>query len=370
MASIEVVEKAIEFRNPEYVPIELVEVPGIWDDYGALPREEVTEEFLPLQGFDAIQAIYSWVFDEEGKTAQGDRLRRDEWGCLQKVPVSGEYTYLVIEEPLRDWDRISRYRFPEPARADAWFEEITRSLTRYPGKFINGFIDPGVTLVALNLRGYEELLIDYYQHMDRVRYLMDGIWEYQKEIVRRWKKAGAHAVSLYEEWGTQDRMYVPPEWWREHMKPFYRRVFDFIHSEGLYAGMGIDGSILEILDDLKEIGLDILDNRQPVLLGIDNLARAGGGRLCIKASNDMQLSLPVKTPGEIEREALELCEKLGTARGGGFIGLVFRWERIKLPLENVLASYRGFRKAGRKKAGRSSAWQNPQTGINRTVGSR
>ena len=107
--------------------------------------------------------------------------------------------------------------------------------------------------------------------------------------------------------------------------------------------MGIDGWVLEILDDLKEIGLDILDNRQPVLLGIDNLARAGGGRLCVKASNDMQLSLPDKSPEEVEREARELCQKLGADRHGGFFGLVFKWERIRLPLENVLASYRGFR---------------------------
>jgi hypothetical protein len=343
VVSIEVVKKAIEFRNPEYIPVELVEVPGIWDDYGALPRDRVDEDFLPLQDFDSIQAIYSWVFEEQGTTPEGDRLRRDEWGCLQRVPSEAEYTYVVIEEPLKDWDNISRYRFPDPSRADAWFEEMAEAFKRYDGKFINGFIDPGITLVALNMRGYEELLIDYYRHLERVRYLMDGIWEYQKEIVRKWKRAGAHAVSLYEEWATQDRMYVSPAWWRENMKPFYRRVFDFIHQEGLYTGMGVDGWVLEILDDLKEIGLDILDNRQPGLLGIDNLARAGGGRLCIKASNDMQLSLPDKSPEAVEREARELCEKLGAARHGGFIGLVFKWERIRLPIENVLASYRGFR---------------------------
>ena len=126
------------------------------------------------------------------------------------------------------------------------------------------------------------------------------------------------------------------------MKGFYERAFDFIHQQGMYAGMGLDGSVLPILDDLKEIGLDILDNRQPVLVGIDNLARAGGGRLCVKASNDMQLTLPSGSPREIRGEAETLVRKLGLERGGGFIGLVFKWERIKLPMENVLASYEGF----------------------------
>jgi hypothetical protein len=342
VASLDVVRKAIDFDHPEHIPIELVEVPGIWDDYGTLPPSACPQDFAPLRDFDAIQAIYSWVFQDHGKDPEGNTLRMDEWGCLQKVPGNGEYTYLVIEQPLKDWENVSSYRFPDPSATDSWFSEINSALRRYPEKFIDAFIDPGITLVALNIRGYEELLIDYYQNMDRVRYLFDGIWEYQKEIVRRWKKAGAHAVSLYEEWATQAGMYVSPEWWRENMKSFYERVFDFIHQQGMYAGMGLDGSVLPILDDLKEIGLDILDNRQPVLVGIDNLARAGGGRLCVKASNDMQLTLPSGSPREVREEAETLVRKLGLERGGGFIGLVFKWERIKLPMENVLASYEGF----------------------------
>ena len=342
MSSIDVVKKAIAFDNPERIPIELVEVPDIYDDYGTIPRDTVDRTFPPLKDFDSIQAIYSWVFEELGKDVNGDRLRRDEWGCLQKIPSSGEYTYLIIEEPLKDWNHISSYTFPDPSVSDEWFLNIEKSLKKYPGKFVNAFIDPGVTLVALNMRGYENLLIDYYKHFDRVRYLFDGIWEFQKEIVKKWKTVGAHAVSLYEEWATQDRMYVAPEWWRQNMKPFYRKVFDFIHEQGLYTGMGLDGWIMDIIDDLQEIGLDILDNRQPVLLGINNLAQAGNGRLCVKASNDMQLSLPGKTPSEVRQEAVELAQRLGFERGGGFIGLVFKWERICLPIENVLASYEGF----------------------------
>lgn len=43
-------------------------------------------------------------------------------------------------------------------------------------------------------------------------------------------------------------------------------------------------------------------------------------------------------------EAEELARKLGVKRGGGFMAMVFKWERIKLPMENVLASLDGFNK--------------------------
>jgi hypothetical protein len=340
------VRKAVEFGGPERIPIELVDVPGVYDDYGTIDPEGVDKGFQPLGDFDVVQATYHWVFRDLGEDREGNVLREDEWGCRQKIPKNGEYAYFVLNNPLRNWDDLGAYRFPDPSVADGWFSSMARSLKRYPGKFVNAFIDPGVTLVALNLRGYEELLVDYHTGFDRVRYLFDAVWDFQKELVRKWKRAGAHAVSLYEEWATQDRTYVSPEWWRERVKPFYRKAFDFIHGEGMYAGMGLDGYVLPILDDLKEIGLDILDNRQPVLLGVENLAKAGGGRICVKASCDMQLSLPRKSPGEVEREAAELANRLGRERNGGFIGLVFKWERIRIPAENVLASYRGFRGPG------------------------
>jgi len=351
MDRIEVVKKAIEFRGPDYIPIELVEIPGVYDDYGTLDRGRVDGAFPPLRDFDVVQATYSWVFEDLGTDAEGNRMRRDEWGCVQKIPKGGEYTYHVIREPLRNWDDIRCYRFPDPSVTDGWFRKMEKGLKRHRGKFVNAFIDPGVTLVALNLRGYENLLVDYYTEFDRVAYLFDAVWEFQKELVRRWKRIGAHAVSVYEEWASQDRTYVSPEWWRSRMKPFYKKMFDFIHAEGLYTGLGLDGNVAAFLDDFKEIGLDILDNRQPLLIGVDRLAAAGSGRLCVKASADMQSSLPVKTPQEVRSEAEELARRLGFQRGGGFIGLVYKWERLKIPMENVLASYDGFHHFKRDKGG-------------------
>jgi len=74
MNSVDVVKKAIEFDDPDYIPIELVEVPGVYDDYGTIPREMVDESFPPLKDFDAIQAIFPWVCEEMGRDENGDRL--------------------------------------------------------------------------------------------------------------------------------------------------------------------------------------------------------------------------------------------------------------------------------------------------------
>ena len=40
--------KAITFKNPENIPLELVEVPGIFDDYQTVDREKVDKTFEGL----------------------------------------------------------------------------------------------------------------------------------------------------------------------------------------------------------------------------------------------------------------------------------------------------------------------------------
>ncbi len=142
-------------------------------------------------------------------------------------------------------------------------------------------------------------------------------------------------------------MLISPKLFREHINPFYKKIFGHIHKLGMYAGCGLDGKTLDILPDMKEAGLDVLDCRQPLLMGIDNLAKICNGKLCVKSSIDMQRTLPHGTKEEIFREGEELVHKLG-GRNGGFIALVIRWAILEYPEENVIASAEAFNRFRRK----------------------
>ena len=336
--------KAIEFKNPDYIPLELIEIPGLWDEYMTISEDEVDKDFAALKDFDIAEVYYSWLLEKTGEDKDGNTLCSNEWGNIIMMPKNRKYSHLVLEEPLsKDWDKVKKYKFPNPDVADKYIQKkMNVAKSNYSDKFITLYLDPGISLWGIFLRGYEDLLIDYYKYFERVEYLFSGIWEFQKEIIKKFKKAGIHAVHFYEEWADQRSLYVSPQWFRDKMKPFYKKVYDYVHDLGLYTGIGSDGNITGILGDFKEAGLDVLDNRQPLLLGIDNLAKAAGGKLCIKGSVDMQLSYPVKKPDEVKKEAEELAFKLGIQRNGGFIAFVYKWERLNIPIENVMASLEGF----------------------------
>jgi len=339
---IEVVKKALEFKNPQWLPLEIIDVPGIYDDYGRGEAEAV--KFIPgTENFDALQATYSWTLQDKGKDEEGNFLYEDEWGCRRMLPKGGEYAHLLLSSPIEGWKNWESYTFPSPEVTDSFFAQMEVNLKPYGDRFVAAYLDPGPVLFAIDLLGFDELLMSIATQPEKVVMLLEKIWEYQKELAKRWKKIGAHMVYLFDEWASQDRLLCSPTVWRSYFKEYYRKVFSDIHNLGMYAGLGLDGNVLEILPDLKEVGMDAIDLRQPYAIGLDELASAAGGKLCYKCSVDMQKTLPTATPEEIRRETSEIFEKLGT-RQGGLIALVYRWETLQLPEENVIASAEGFNK--------------------------
>ena len=337
---IEVMKKAIEFRGPEYLPIEVMEVPGLYDQYG-LADPERAKSIPGTEDFDAADAYYSYTYFDKGKDEQGRPLRETEWGFVEMLPED-KYDYFIVKYPLANWDNLKHYEFPDASVTDEFFARIKKVIKEsYFGRFITAYIDPGPFLTLSYMTRWDNLLASLCTDLDKVKYVFDGIIGYHEELVKRWKDAGAHMVQYFDEFASQDRMLLSPKLFREHFKPFYKRIFRCIHELGMYTGCGLDGKTLEIVPDMKDAGLDVFDCRQPRLMGIDDLAKVCDGKLCVKSSIDMQKTLPSGTREQIFREAEELVNKLG-GRNGGFIALVIRWSVLEYPEENVVASAEAF----------------------------
>jgi len=342
---IDAVKRALEFNDPPYLPMELVDVPGIYNAYGTLDPDSV--EFIEgTEDFDAAWATYHWTFAPLGENEAGEPLRRDEWGCVQRVPNDEGSAYEVVEKPLAggaSLDTLKRYPFPDPSVADAFFERIESAIkTRYPDRFISAYIDPGPFLVAFNLMGYDGLLMQLADDVRVVEYLIDRIQEYQKELVRRWKRAGAHMVTFIDEFAGTNGLMFSPGLWREHFRARLEGILRFAKDQGLYVGLLLDGDIRAILEDLVALGIDSMQFVQSNVVGVDVIAKTCRGRTCIRASADMMSTLATGTPDEVRAECRTLYENFSTPHGG-FIATVLQWHRPRYPRENVLASVNAFR---------------------------
>lgn len=139
---------------------------------------------------------------------------------------------------------------------------------------------------------------------------------------------------------------ISPKKFREIFKPQYKRIFDKAHECGMDIRFHTDGKINDILEDLIELGVDIINIHQPNLVGIDEISKIAQGRICFEASVDIQTTLPTGDRERIEKEARELIEKWGT-REGGFIGVEYGYlDAIGTTKESMLFELECFEKYG------------------------
>jgi uroporphyrinogen decarboxylase len=140
--------------------------------------------------------------------------------------------------------------------------------------------------------------------------------------------------------GTQKGMMLAPRLWREHIKPYSKKLIRGFKDMGYYTFYHSCGSIVPVIEDLIEIGLDVLDPVQISAAGMDpqTLKTRFGDRLSFHGGVDEQTMLPVLAPPELEQAVCGLIDILG--RDGGYIPCAAHALQPDTPVENILTLYR------------------------------
>ena len=102
----------------------------------------------------------------------------------------------------------------------------------------------------------------------------------------------------------------------------------FIHS---------DGNLMEIMDDLIEIGFDIINPIQPECMDPFAVKRRWGDVITMDGCGSIQDVLPFGTVDDVRKHVTDLIE--GCAYNGGLILAPSNVVQQDTPLENVLAFY-------------------------------
>ena len=234
----------------------------------------------------------------------------DAWGCVWSNKIDGMESY-VTGHPVKTRDDILSLKAPE--------QNIG---------FPHGFM----YLRLLDLRSFEEAMIDFAEECDELQILVDKVTDYnvrQAEFVCNSNNSGPIAW-VGDDLGMQTGLAIGAEKWRKYMKPAFKRIYDVFHSAGKYVYMHTDGQIFEIMPDLVECGVNMI-NPQHRANGIENLVRVCKGKIPICLDLDRQL-FPFVSPQDMRDHARETVEKMWLPEGGLAINLEFGPE---VPLENI-----------------------------------
>jgi uroporphyrinogen decarboxylase len=242
----------------------------------------------------------------------------DEWGNRWRRLgglTKGEPKVGVLEE---NWDQLDTYEFPRTDGKELYGEAAQRVQQLHAdGFFVYGNVNWPFN-AARYLRRMDNFLADVLLEPERVRQLLGRLTEMFAREIERYADIGCDAVMACEDWGTQDRLLVSPECWRDLFKPGFRTLCDAAHSRGLAVFLHSCGKTTDIIEDWIEVGIDVCQFDQPELHGIDTLANRFGGRMHFWCPVDIQRTLQSMDEKKIAAAARAYIEKLGSF-GGGFI---------------------------------------------------
>lgn len=308
------IQRIITYADDGRIPIHFGILPRVWiekfDDMQRLAGEY--PQFIPRPPAS--------IADVRAHMAPRYRVGTwyDEWGCR--------------------WDNISEGNdaiclgHPVPRREDIRTLQIPQNVD---GSLPHGFM----YLRLLDLRGFEEAMIDFAEECDELQILIDKVLQYNCIQMQYLIDRGDRRIQIGDDLGMQTGLAIGAEKWRRYLTPCFSKIFGIAKKAGALVYMHTDGCIWEIMPDLYACGADVI-NPQFRANGLDNLVRVCKGKIPIDLDLDRQM-FPFATPAQLDEHVRQAVEALWLPKGGLGLSIELDYE---VPVDNMAALFEAARK--------------------------
>lgn len=341
--------------EPTHVPLFEISIDqGIKSKYLGKPvaDPETEVEFYMQAGYDFVPMIVGMRENMRGDTTSMLGSDAGQATVFQAKDAQynpfeeGTTTRLWAEEGcgvIRDQATFDRYPWPDP---DAFGYPAVESLGRLlpdGAKII--VIAGGVFTCSWMLMGLEAFCIATAERSTLVPQLIQKIGEIQYRVVENVLQYDCvGAVFMPDDLGYTTGFMVHPAILREHVFPWNRRIGQLVAARQLPYIYHSDGRIYDVLDDLLECGFHALHPCEPASMDIVDLKRKFGGRLCLCGSIDLDRTLTLGSPADVEAEVRSRLRTI--APGGGFCCGASNSVPEYVPYDNYLALINTVKKYG------------------------
>jgi len=209
----------------------------------------------------------------------------------------------------------------------------------------------GIVHQAQFLRGFEDWFADLLANPELFQALMEKLADLWIEMAKDEFDAVGENVDICfygDDMAFQDGPMMSMDLYRAMIKPHHRRLFGYIKSRSrakiVYHSCG---SVVHLIPDLIEMGVDALNPVQVSATGMDSrvLKREFGRDICFWGAIDTQRALPFGSPADVRAEVKRRSDDL--APGGGYVLSAVHNTQAGLTPENICAMYDAAREFGR-----------------------
>lgn len=348
MTSHERLLRAIRHQPPDRIPVSLRFCPEKWAEIKAalrmdeqaawahLGQDVVTvrprykKEAAPIHYADPTAYI-----DENGYYCDiyGVPFRKMEAAGQAYLELSGKVVLRGADDPKE----LDRFLWPS---TEDWDYSMLRSRLLEQSDKATWARGRGCMGIAQFMRGMEGFFFDMVDDPQYTKELLDRIYAFVREDMRKTLEAGAGGYTFVEyndDIATQRGMMLSPRQVRTFVLPYLHDFCQLAHAHGAFVRYHSCGAISEVIDDLIDVGIDILDPVQPLATGMDPIAllHKYKGKLCLHGGLDIQRLLPHGSIKEVRAYVERLAE---AGKDGGFILAGSHTIQIDAQVGNILAA--------------------------------
>jgi uroporphyrinogen decarboxylase len=279
----------------------------------------------------------------------------DAWGIgRRQVHYAGGYYWELAHHPLAEAniEDLERYPWPDPLDPGLTAGLAAEAQALYEGTDYAIMADGGfknIWELGYMLRGLEQMLVDLVLNPRFVSTLMDKLLEINLAATGRFLDAVGPYIQVFraaDDLAGQQGPLMSPQTYRSLLKPAYKKYFELVKSKTeakvFYHSCG---NITALLDDLIEVGVDIVNPVQVSAMGDTAALKARfGKKLAFWGAIDSQHVLPHGSVKDVEAEVRRRVHDLGP--GGGFVVAAVHNIQPDVAPENIVALADATRKYG------------------------
>jgi len=334
--------KALRREGPECVPVDMGLCPSQVADFKERFGHEDYGSYFGM-AYRGNWIPYMPTY-EDGRELHGrdlpEEITFDGWGVGHSKGSEAAKHMTRLHHPLQGeiaLDQVENY--PMPGIDDKDVARVRKAIdaAHEAGLAFKGHMAQTIWETAWAIRSMEELMMDMMDGDDKAALLLDRVMQCSIDRAVIFAEAGADMIHLGDDIGTQHGPMMSVDMWHDWLKPRLKKVIDAAKSvkPDILIFYHSCGDVREFLEELVDVGIDILNPIQPECMTLQEAHDRIGDRVSFWGTIGTQQLLPFGTPEEVRAEVIKNVNICGR-KGGIVIGPTHLVEP-EVPWENLVA---------------------------------
>lgn len=265
--------------------------------------------FCPIGGDPVFQYV------------RGNRIRGtqsyDRWGTFISFPEDQPAAVPIVTEAnqviqdIEEWEKYVKVPDLRANCSEGWETALKNKAAIPDDRLSMTIMGTGIFEQLHMLMTFEDSLCNLLMYPDEMHELIDVITEYRLEYMKLIvENLHPDAILSHDDFGSQTSLFMKPETWREFFKEPYRKLYRYLHENNVMVIHHSDSFVEPIVQDMAEIGADILQGVLPTN-DIERLTKELDGRMALMGGIDSVIDRADATEDEIRTETRRALSEYG-----------------------------------------------------------